>query len=359
MNLTNKFRVNWLQLLIGSIVISAGLLFTLPTGASPISTGKVSTVKLTDMQSPTPPNKAWASDIQAMQVVLNWTAATDNRGVTSYLVYQGNSLVAELPAFKRQMTVTSLNQLTVYSFTVKAKDAEGNISKNSNIVYLKTLRFVDLQAPSQPYGVKLTNLTSTSLTITWMPSTDNVDVSYYVIYNIVKNKTKVLAIVPAIMNEHKLTGLKANTYLGISIVAKDASNNASKPSTIIKTKTYSASEWKVVQEATLRKLITLSVSDVDVNFAGGVTFTTKINNLSLKTIKYVYLKSFYFNPVGDVLYDDITGEYVMPMRAIGPIFPVDTGIYDWDKSLFYNNMTSEVYVKITSVEFMDGTILNY
>lgn len=90
----------------------------------------------TDTVAPTAPTLS-ASGTTSSSTNLSWSGATDNVGVTGYDVYQGSSLIGSTAS--TTYTVTSLSPSTTYSFTVKAKDAAGNISVASNSVSVTTL----------------------------------------------------------------------------------------------------------------------------------------------------------------------------------------------------------------------------
>ncbi|UMQ42645.1 M12 family metallo-peptidase [Chryseobacterium sp. Y16C] len=89
-----------------------------------------------DTVAPTAPTLA-ASGTTSTSTNLSWSGATDNVAVTGYDVYQGSSLIGSTAS--TTYTVTSLTPSTTYSFTVKAKDAAGNISAASNAVSVTTL----------------------------------------------------------------------------------------------------------------------------------------------------------------------------------------------------------------------------
>ncbi|MBK1896513.1 reprolysin-like metallopeptidase [Chryseobacterium paridis] len=90
----------------------------------------------TDTVAPTAPTLT-ASGTTATSTNLSWSGATDNVGVTGYDVYQGTSLIGSTAS--TSYTVTSLSPSTTYSFKVKAKDAAGNTSVDSNSVSVTTL----------------------------------------------------------------------------------------------------------------------------------------------------------------------------------------------------------------------------
>ncbi|MBW7674524.1 reprolysin-like metallopeptidase [Chryseobacterium chendengshani] len=90
----------------------------------------------TDTVAPTAPTLS-ASGTTSTSTNLSWSGATDAVGVTGYDVYQGTSLLGSTAS--TSYTVTSLSPSTTYGFTVKAKDAAGNISTASNSVSVTTL----------------------------------------------------------------------------------------------------------------------------------------------------------------------------------------------------------------------------
>ena len=91
----------------------------------------------TDTIAPTAPTALAASGTTGTTTNLSWTAATDNVAVTGYDIYQGTTLKGS--STTTTYTVTGLTALTAYSFSVKAKDAAGNVSPTSNTVNITTL----------------------------------------------------------------------------------------------------------------------------------------------------------------------------------------------------------------------------
>ncbi|MFD5560030.1 glycoside hydrolase family 6 protein [Kitasatospora griseola] len=81
-----------------------------------------------DTTAPTAPT-GLAATTTANSVALTWSAATDNVGVTGYDVYRGGALVGSTAS--TSYTDTGLTASTAYSYTVKARDAAGNVSPAS------------------------------------------------------------------------------------------------------------------------------------------------------------------------------------------------------------------------------------
>ena len=125
----------------GNKIVSLGITTSLGSWTSfysrQSSSNKPELILTTDTQAPTAPSNLSASNITQTSVDLSWTASTDNVGVTGYDVYNGSTAVASLG----NVTNTTVNGLTAgtsYSFSVKAKDAAGNVSAASNSVNITT-----------------------------------------------------------------------------------------------------------------------------------------------------------------------------------------------------------------------------
>ncbi|MGK4566404.1 GEVED domain-containing protein [Flavobacterium sp. 3HN19-14] len=114
-----------------------------PTSCEAFSYGQVEdyTVNIVagtaDTTAPTAPTSLAASGTTQTTTNLSWTASTDNVGVTGYDVYQGATLKATVTT--TSYAVTGLTAATAYTFSVKAKDAAGNVSASSNVVSVTTL----------------------------------------------------------------------------------------------------------------------------------------------------------------------------------------------------------------------------
>jgi hypothetical protein len=83
-----------------------------------------------DVIAPSAPASLSASNVAETTLTLNWSASTDNVGVTEYDVYQGATLLGSVAT--TSTNITGLTPGATYTFTVKAKDAAGNVSSSSN-----------------------------------------------------------------------------------------------------------------------------------------------------------------------------------------------------------------------------------
>lgn len=90
-----------------------------------------------DTQPPSVPGNLHSTGATANSVSLAWNASTDNSGsIAGYDVYQGSTKVASTGSLTT--TVTGLTANTEYTFTVKARDPDGNASAASNAVTVRT-----------------------------------------------------------------------------------------------------------------------------------------------------------------------------------------------------------------------------
>ncbi len=85
---------------------------------------------LGDTQAPSAPGNLTAAAASSSQINLSWGAATDNVGVTGYDIYRNGAKVGS--SASTTYSDTGLTAATAYSYTVKAKDAAGNVSGASN-----------------------------------------------------------------------------------------------------------------------------------------------------------------------------------------------------------------------------------
>ncbi|MCF2874796.1 MULTISPECIES: GEVED domain-containing protein [unclassified Tenacibaculum] len=90
-----------------------------------------------DTQAPTAPSSLTASNVAQTTLTLNWSASSDNVGVTEYDVYRGSTKLGSTA--NTSVNITGLTAGTAYTFSVRAKDAAGNVSSSSNTVSVSTL----------------------------------------------------------------------------------------------------------------------------------------------------------------------------------------------------------------------------
>ena len=183
------------------------------------NTENVTTLSDPDTEAPSAPTNLTASNITQTTVDLSWDASTDNVAVTSYDVYQGANLLENVTGTSLQ--VTGLTAETAYFFTVYARDGATNTSDASNTENVTTLSDPDTEAPSAPTNLTASNITQTTVDLSWDASTDNVAVTSYDVYqgaNLLENVTG---------TSLQVTGLTAETAYSFTVYARDDATNTS------------------------------------------------------------------------------------------------------------------------------------
>ncbi|GHJ49407.1 hypothetical protein Cs7R123_67490 [Catellatospora sp. TT07R-123] len=201
------------------------------TGANGLSTTSTQATiynTSTDTQAPTAPGTPTASNVTSSSGSLSWAASTDNVGVTGYDVVRVNGSTETVVASPstNSASVTGLTASTAYTFAVYAKDAAGNRSTRSGTVAVTTSTApVDTQAPTAPGTPTASNVTSSSVSLSWTASTDNVGVTGYDVVR-VNGSTETVVASPS-TNSASVTGLTASTAYTFAVYAKDAAGNRS------------------------------------------------------------------------------------------------------------------------------------
>ncbi|GMK44525.1 hypothetical protein PghCCS26_16530 [Paenibacillus glycanilyticus] len=188
-----------------------------------------------DTTAPTAPTNLTSPSKTATTVDLSWTASTDDVGVTGYDIYRGTTLIGTTTGATTYQA-TGLNAGTAYSFTVKAKDAAGNVSAASSALNVTTNAAADTSAPTAPTGLTSPSKTQTAVNLSWTASTDNVGVTGYDIYQ----GTFLIGSTSG-ATTFQATGLTAGTAYGFTVKAKDAAGNVSAASSTLNVTTDAAS----------------------------------------------------------------------------------------------------------------------
>lgn len=101
------------------------------------SSVSINTATSSDTTLPSAPGDLLATAVSPSKINLSWSAASDNIGVTGYNIYRNNILIATSSI--NSFANVGLTASTSYAFYVKAFDAAGNISAQSNVASATTL----------------------------------------------------------------------------------------------------------------------------------------------------------------------------------------------------------------------------
>ncbi|MFC9268201.1 discoidin domain-containing protein [Streptomyces zhihengii] len=173
-----------------------------------------------DTQAPTAPANLAFTEPATGQIRLTWDASTDNTAVTGYDVYADGSLLTSVAG---NVTTFTDNRPagTRVSYYVRAKDAAGNQSANSNTV-TRAGDTGDTVAPTAPANLALTEPTAGQIRLAWGASSDNKGVTAYDIYANNSRRATVAGDVTTWSESRAAT--ETVTY---TVRAKDAAGNES------------------------------------------------------------------------------------------------------------------------------------
>ena len=136
-----------------------------------------------DTQPPTAPTLA-ATAQGGSQINLSWSGATDNVGVTGYLLERCQGTAASCTSYTQIATPaattyndTGLTTGTPYSYRVRATDAAGLLSPYSNVASATTTA-PDTTPPTAP-TLTATAQGGSQINLSWSGATDNVGVTGY------------------------------------------------------------------------------------------------------------------------------------------------------------------------------------
>lgn len=102
--------------------------------------------------------------------------------------------------------------------------------------------------------------------------------------------------------------------------------------------------------------VALTVAQVSKNSAGGHGLYLKLTNTDSLAIKYVNLQLEAFNPVGDRVFGDVSGESSFRLRLIGPIEPEAEAEYDFrEEPNFYGDTATCFELTEFAVDYMNGS----
>ncbi|MFI7374144.1 discoidin domain-containing protein [Actinoplanes sp. NPDC049668] len=133
-----------------------------------------------DTQAPSAPTGLAYSQPAAGQIRLTWNASTDNVGVTGYEVYANGALRTTVAGNVLTYLDNQPDSATV-AYYVRARDAAGNASGNSNTV-TRTGQGGDTTAPTTPGTLTYTQPAAGQIRLAWGASSDNVAVTGYEVY---------------------------------------------------------------------------------------------------------------------------------------------------------------------------------
>ncbi|MGW7460808.1 fibronectin type III domain-containing protein [Streptomyces sp. NPDC054797] len=178
-----------------------------------------------DTEPPPAPAGLTARAGSATSVHVMWDTAAARDGVSGYQVFEADRLVRELPAEKNMVDVTGLTPQTGYVFTVRAKDAAGNLSGPGPAARVTTppARAEDRGAPTAPAATTGRATGPRSAQVSWTAATDDTGVTAYDVY---QGGVRIHTTGPG-ESGTVLSGLQPDTVYTFTVRARDGADNSS------------------------------------------------------------------------------------------------------------------------------------
>lgn len=196
---------------------------------------------LLDTEDPTVPANLTITDSTVNSLTLTWDPSADNVGVAGYRIFVDGVLNGSSTGVL--YTVSDLDFGTAYELTVSAFDDAGNESDLSDPV-TGTTTTPDMEAPTTPENVTLSDISETVILVTWDPSMDNVGVRGYRIY------LDGVYLATTGGTVYRISMLSPGTTYDITVTAFDDADNESDPSETVSGTTLYFDRETPVLEAT-------------------------------------------------------------------------------------------------------------
>ncbi|MFF9867641.1 fibronectin type III domain-containing protein [Streptomyces sp. NPDC013953] len=184
-----------------------------------------------DTEPPSAPTGVTAQAGSATSVHVMWQPSSDDTEVAAYEVFQGGRKVRSLPAGRTMTDIDRLTPSTAYRFTVRARDAAGNLSAPGAAIPVTTPAPTpdDRTAPGRPTALRVTADGSRAATLRWRAATDDRAVTAYDVYQ----EDSRIHSVAGTGTTARLTGLRPGTVYTFTVRARDAAENSSPDSNAV------------------------------------------------------------------------------------------------------------------------------
>lgn len=191
--------------------------------------GNTKEVKAAPDKDTTPPVFGGATTAVSQgptSILISWSAASDDStaaGEITYEVYVGGK--SGLEDFSSPLVtgpgdtsllVTGLSPNTPYYFVVRARDKYGNIE--TNVIEVTTSTDKDTVGPVFAGASGVSGATATTLTVNWLPASDNVTPPANIVYSICYTQTPGGCNAGAFMaNGGTVTGVTSKQFTGLTV----------------------------------------------------------------------------------------------------------------------------------------------
>jgi chitodextrinase/predicted esterase len=292
----------------------------------------------TDYTLPSVPDNLRIVSSTTTSVTLDWDNSTDNVGVTGYDVFVNG--VKKYSTTNSDIVADNLNAATTYSFTVQAYDAANNLSAFSSAVNGTTATPADVTVLSAPANVRVVSTTTTSITLDWDNSTDNVGVTGYDIFvNGVKKYSNSSSEIDA-------DNLNPATSYSFTVQAHDLENNFSAFSSAVNGTTDSVpppAENSITRQLIPNRAFTLTSSEnYDISISQTKNTLHQTEESLTPGLGNFVTKQIYPNP--------FSGSFTINFYNASPASKISIDLLDVSGRLLYKQYFGNINAGNTSLK---------
>ncbi|MFI5756873.1 fibronectin type III domain-containing protein [Streptomyces sp. NPDC051569] len=176
-------------------------------------------------KAPSAPDGVSVQAGSATSVHVMWSQAPGKAGIRGYTVYRGGTKVKDVPAATNMADITGLEPSTAYTFTVRARNAEGALSADSDEKRVTTPAAVaeDRDAPAAPAGLRGGSDGARAVRLSWSAPPGDQGITSYDIY---QGGSRIHS-VGGDATTARIGRLRPGTRYRFTITARDAADNVS------------------------------------------------------------------------------------------------------------------------------------
>ncbi|MEE6259341.1 fibronectin type III domain-containing protein [Plantactinospora sonchi] len=189
-----------------------------------------------DTTPPTVPGPPVATQVTETSALLTWRPSTDDTGVTGYEIwYQrpddtGFHNNTPVPSYR----FTGLTPDTTYTWVVRASDGRDQSGFSAPVTFRTDPAPQESEPPTAPGAPVVTEITGSSLGLTWVPSTDNASAPTYLVHARAEGIGHTTVVGADDRTSTQVTNLIPDLSYDLHVVARDVSGNVSAPSPTVR-----------------------------------------------------------------------------------------------------------------------------